>query len=214
LIKGDVLGGDAAKANLRRIIPSVLDKARAVFIAEATAISGYVRTTHMSGPRPGKLGVRTGRFRGSVRPLPIEMLPGIVKGGIGFGTEYAAIHVGPKGQITEIKPKGKKFLTIPLDAAMTKAGVSRGAAKSRVYGETFFHWVEGSDGKKKLILFGKLRTMKGKRTGMLERTIVPLFLLVRSVKVPTRVHPEEIMSWAVPRIVKAFSDLKIRVTGG
>lgn len=78
------------------------------------------------------------------------------------GTPYGALleHGGV------IKPK-KKYLTIPLPAAKTAAGVTKKSA--REWENTFFHRSKAG----RLVLLQS----KGKK-------VVPLFLLVKQVKIP------------------------------
>ncbi|MEO0250057.1 MAG: hypothetical protein ABIN58_11140, partial [candidate division WOR-3 bacterium] len=143
----------------------------------------------------------------SVRTLPNMIEGATVKGGVGVGTVYGRVHVGPKGQVSHIVPKARKWLTIPLPAAQTKAGVLRGSAQSGMWGETFF----AKSKKGNLILFGRRVLQKGPKAGEMTGRIVPLFLLAKAVNVPSRIHPEEILAWEEPRMIKALMGIGLKI---
>lgn len=116
------------------------------------------------------LHVRSGRLRNSISSIVRDngtQLEGIVGSGVRQGNRvpYADIHeVG--GVIT---PKNVQWLTIPLRAALTPAGVPRGRARD--FEDTFFAYSKAGN----LILFQR----KGKKA-------VALFLLKKSVTIPAR----------------------------
>jgi hypothetical protein len=202
-----------------------LARAKTIIDLNARALQKYVRTEKLTGgTTESRLRVRSGRFRASVIPIPTETKEDRIEGGISFGTIYGRVHVGPKGQVTTITPKRRKYLTIPLPAAMTRAGVSRGAlapglssaqlsawgpmaAEMTPYGNTFV----AKSKKGNLIVFGNLRYAKGKRVGELRSQIVPLFLLVKSVKIKARIHPEELLAWIKPKVIEDFIKKGIEV---
>lgn len=116
------------------------------------------------------LQVRSGRLRGSVdvqvRRSTRDRTTAVIAAG-GSGVKYARIW--EERRLTTIRPKRGKYLTIPLDAAKTAAGVTRGNARS--FPNTFF-------------LFRKGRTplimqRKGKK-------VVPLFALAKQVRIGNR----------------------------
>ncbi len=195
---------------LRKVPRRVMIETKRILATEARLMTGYTRTTLMSGPRPSMLGVRTGNLRSQTKPLPVTERSGVIESGMGFGTEYARPHVGPMGQVTTIRAKTGKFLAIPMDAAKTPAGVARGAPRSGVWGETFFRRTD----KGNLILFGKRVAQKGAHAGQTRGGITPLFLMVKQVKIKSRVHPEEILAWEKPKLIAAFRNIGIRLTGG
>lgn len=84
---------------------------------------------------------------------------------------YASIH--DEGGI--IRPKKKKFLTVPLPAALTPAGVLRGKATS--FKNTFIDKTDDGD----LIIFQNKNKGEGK-----EDEIIPLFVLKKKVEIPAR----------------------------
>lgn len=100
-------------------------------------------------------------------------------------SKYAKIHEYGG----TIKPVNSQWLTIPLEAAKTRAGVARGGARD--YKNTFFATSKAGN----LILFQRLGKSAGGRqkrrtfvrNGVREKSdIEPLFLLVKEVTIPAR----------------------------
>jgi hypothetical protein len=209
LIRGKIEGSDKLVGDVQKVSRRVFSEAKRILRTESVLMGSHIKEDLMSGPRPERLGVRTGALRSSVKSLPVTEKPGLIEGGVGFGTAYARAHVGPKGQITTIRPVTAKYLTIPLPDAVTRAGVLRGSARSGMWGETFF----ARSKKGNLILFGKRIAMKGKHTGEARGNIVPLFLLVKQVKIKSRIHPEEIVAWEKPKMIAAFQRIGITLKG-
>jgi hypothetical protein len=203
-------GADKAASKIGKVSPRLMDQVAKVFAAETQVLASYIRKRHLAGgTTETRLRVRTGRLRASTVPIPIRRTPTSITGGVQFGTVYARTHVGPKGQITTIRPVRAKWLTIPLEAAMTKAGVARGAARSGMWGETFV----ARSRKGNLILFGKRVIQKGSRSGETTGKIQPLFLLKKEVKIKARVHPEDIFAYFRPRLVQQLMRAGIKVVG-
>jgi hypothetical protein len=218
VIKGKIDGADKLVGDVQRVTARVFSEVKRILRTEAVLMGSHIKANLMSGPRPGKLGVRSGALRASVKSLQVVESPGLLESGVGFGTAYARPHVGPKGQVTTIKPVNAKYLTIPLPAAMTRAGVPRGSARNGPWGETFFLRSRKRPGE--LILFGKMSYTKGKKAGQLKQGmrlagggIVPLFLLVKQVKIKSRIHPEEILAWEKPKMIAAFRNIGVNLRG-
>jgi hypothetical protein len=210
VIRGKIDGADKAVGTIQKIPRHVMSETRKILATEARLMTSHTRKTYMSGPRPFLLAVRTGNLRSQTKPLPVTERPGMIPAGMGFGTAYARPHVGPRGQVTTIKPKkAGGFLAIPLKAAMTPSLVVRGAPKSKMWGETFISATE----KGGLVIFGKRVAQKGKHAGEVRGKIIPLFLLVKKVQIKTRVHPETILAWEKPRMIAAFAQIGIRLKG-
>jgi len=185
-----------------KIPPNIFKQAERIITRQAREMQRYVRTEHLTGGTTStRLRVRTGKLRASCIPIKTEIKEGSVEGGISFGTVYGRVHVGPKGQTTTITPKKGKYLTIPLPAAMTGAGVARGSARKGPWGETFVAKSKETGG---LIIFGKRKIMRGKKAGELRGKITPLFLLLKSVRIKARVHPEELIAWIKPKMIEDF----------
>jgi hypothetical protein len=166
-------------------------------------VASRIRSEKMtSGKRetvPDRLGVRTGQLRSSTRPTPVVQRPGAVEGGISFGTKYAAVHIGPSGQVTTIRPVRRQWLTIPLDAAKTSAGVARGAARSGMWGDTFVRPIKPGPEGPRLMIFGRRVAQRGQYAGQARGKVVPLFLLVKQTRVRARISYEEIATWFLSR---------------
>jgi hypothetical protein len=210
VIGGKIDGGEAAVKAIRMVPARVFKEAKRIIAAEGVFLAGQVRKRWLTGGTSAtQLAVRTGNLRSQCKALQLTETANSIEGGIGFGTSYAAAHIGPEGQVTTIRPMRGKWLTIPLDAAKTKAGVARGSARSGMWGETFI--AKSKQGN--LILFGKKVAQKGKHAGEARGNVVPLFLLVKQVKIRARVHPETILAFERPHIVSAFQEIGIRLKG-
>ena len=196
-------GGDI---HIDRISREALKKIKESMHVSARLLQRHIREDKLTGgTSSGRLRVRTGRLRASVRPLPVQVSNDQVTSGVSFGTVYGRVHVGPKGQMTIIRPKRAKWLTIPLPAVMTKAGVARGTARSFMdeggtFGNTFIAKSKAGN----LIIFGQRRVMKGKKMGELRSNIVPLFVLKKQVKIDARIHPKDLLQWIRPRMINEF----------
>jgi len=53
--------------------------------------------------------------------------------------------------------------------------------------------------------------MSGKKAGELRGKITPLFLLLKSVRVKARIHPEDIKAWIRPKLIQDFIDHGVKV---
>ena len=181
------------------IVPRVRALIKEVFRKNGVLLAGYLRKERFTGgTTTTRLGVRSGKLRASVRTAQITENSNVIEGGMEFGTVYARTHVGPRGQVTTILPKNKKYLAIPLDAAKTPAGVAKGSPQSGKFGKTFF--IKSKNGN--LILMGQNTYAKGQNVGKAHGKVVPLFLMVKQVKIKARVHPEQIPKYITPRITK------------
>jgi hypothetical protein len=209
-VQGKVDGGDAAIQAIRKVPKRVLLEAKRIFARHVVLLKTYVRKEYLTGGTTrDKLAVRTGNLRASTRELPVVEKGDSVESGLGFGTGYAKTHIGPAGQISTIRPKKGKFLAIPLDAALTPSGVAKGSPRSGIWGDTFVFRLR--DGSGRLMLFGKKIVQKGAKAGQARGNIVPLFLLVKQVRVPTRVHPEEILKWSRTHLTDDFKQIGIKL---
>ena len=193
-----------AKFNAK-LVPALVKEMR----VQMEELAAYLKKARLTGGTTrSKLAVRSGRLRGSVRVVPVERKRSRIETGINVGTVYGATHFGKAGKKTTIVPKTKQYLTIPLPAAKTKAGVARGAARSGMWGKTF---VQRSK-KGNLIIFGQRVAQKGASAGQARGKIVPLFLLVKSVEIPARIDMAAIARLWRPRIIKAMGRLAAKTT--
>jgi len=213
-----VEGTDKLLNNLGKIPKSFLNQAKRIIDLNARVLQRYVKVEKLTGGTTlNQLKVRTGRLRASVIPLKTEVKEDRVEGGISFGTIYARVHVGPKGQVTTIKPKKGKYLTIPLPAAMTKSGVGKGSAMLGPWTNTFVQKSKAGN----LIIFGRMTSyskvkvggtaVKGLAIRKVSSNVVPLFVLKKQVKVKARIHPEDLIAWIGPKVITDFKDAGIEV---
>jgi len=194
-----IKGLEKVKRAFKKLPDNVGDELRDIIYGESLLLSTHLRDDILTGgTSKNKLATQTGKLKNSVRALKPRMSAKSIKGGVVFGTNYVNTHVGQKGSKKEIRPKNSKWLTIPLDAMKTKGGASRGSAQGAWvkghYDDTFFQKSKAGN----LILFGS----SGKK-------ITPLFVLKKSVKIPARIHPEELLDWVETRILKRVDNLNV-----
>lgn len=206
MIKGSVT---VENDKILSTVPAVRKTIREVFLKDSKLLTTYLRQERFTGgTTESRLGVRSGRLRASVTAMPVVTKDDSIESGTQFGTVYGRVHVGPSGQVTTIHPKNAQFLAIPLAAAKTSSGVAKGGPRNGPWGETFF--ARTKEGK--LILFGKSAYSKGAKMGQTKGKIVPLFLLVKQVKVKARVHVNEIVDYIAPKIVQDLLATGLTVT--
>ena len=209
--RGKLEGLDAARKALKEVAPKVLLETKRIFTGHVVLMRTYVRKEYLAGGTTvTRLAVRSGALRSSTRELPVVEKGDSIESGIGFGMAYAKTHVGPEGQVTTIKPKKGKYLAIPLDAARMPSGDSRGGPRSGMWGRTFvFRTHSGA-----LMIFGRKVIQKGAKSGMLAGKIIPLFVLVKQVKVKTRVFPGKILAWSKEHLIEDFKKIGTKLTEG
>jgi hypothetical protein len=156
----------------------------------------YAKDTYRSASSttPTATAVRTGALRSAIGSR-VQQQGHTTLGTLGYlqgNAPYASVHEGwPDNRAsTTIRPTHGRYLTIPLEAARTAAGVARGSARD--FPDTFFAQPHGH-----LILFQRQGTR-----------VVPLFLLVTSVTIPARPAILPAINRAMPLIV---NDLTSRV---
>ncbi len=153
-----------------------------------TYFSDYVTRNKLTGGSPLKR--RTGTLARSIRPGRVEFTDTTVRGSVGTNLQYARIH--EYGGV--IKAKNKKYLTIPLPAAMTSAGVLRKPAGD--WEDTFVM----RSGRGNLIIFQK----RGAR-------IVPLFVLKKQVSIPQRSYMRTSLQETNDRILRQWNEGLARI---
>lgn len=126
-----------------------------------TETAAHVQRSKVSGQL---LGVRTGALRRSIRGDAVSRSHKVVAY-VGASTPYARIHE----EGGTIRPKAAQYLTIPTRHAMTPAGVIRGGARS--FPNTFVRKTRSGN--------PAIFQRRGKQ-------VVPLFWLVKSVKVKAK----------------------------
>lgn len=210
------------ESKIDRVVPSLVKKIIKVFDLDSIWLQKFIRMEHMSGPTGAtSVSVRSGTLRASVTPIKATIEGGSIQAGVSIGGDvakgggtpagrYARVHVGGY-RSTVITARNKKFLTIPLPAAKTKAGVSKAPATSEaVWGKTFV----AKSKKGNLIIFGREKYVKGKKMGEFKTPIVPLFLLKKAVSVPARIHPGEIVDAFSLKLLGDLSAIGVNITGG
>jgi len=210
------------ESKIDQVYPGIVKKLIRVLDLDSIWLQKFIRTEHMSGQTGStSISVRSGALRASVLPIKSEVKDESVQAGVSIGGDiargggtpagrYARVHVGGN-RSTVITAKNKKFLTIPLPAAKTKAGLTKAPAPSdSVWGQTFV----AKSKKGNLIIFGREKFVKGKRAGEFKTKIVPLFLLKESVSIPARVHPEEIVAAFSLKVMGDLQGIGVNILGG
>jgi len=200
---------DKIVKNLEREKQRILQIVLRVVNKNAILLQGHIRKDLITGRSPTDTTVssRSGFLRKTTRFIPASVDKGtanldVVKSGINFGSIYAGVHVGPRGQVTTIRPKGHPYLTIPLPAAKFGSGEVKGPVTDEsLWGDTFVR--TSKSGNK--IIWGYPLVQKGKRKGQAKGDAVPLFLLKRSVDVKARLFPKDMLSWVRPKIEEDLS---------
>lgn len=155
------------------------------------AVNFAKRNVTGGGKSRKKLNVRSGRLRSSLNWH--YQRDGLThKGIIGSNVIYARIHE----EGGTIRPVSRQWLTIPLQAVKTKAGVTRWGAGDLGAARTFVKQLK--DGR--LFIFGKV----GKDR------IVPLFRLVRQVEIPPRPYLRPALLSIVPMVMKEIGQRVIK----
>lgn len=187
-VTGDT--GDKAARKIRKIQPAIIRGIVVGLSRESKDLHSHIVKQHLSGAKDdaaaniknNKLRRRSGEFVRKTRYENAEHVGGgRYRAGVAFDAEYAPIHVGEKGKVTTITPKNKKWLTIPMPRALTRAGVLKKPARD--YDDLFFFWPD----KTKPPMLAKT-IGKGKRA-----KIQVFFILTKMVKIRTRIHPKEIL---------------------
>ena len=154
-----------------RMSPGQVEKA---MLQSVIDLAGHIKSMKLSGQ---VLKARTGSLRRSIG-WEVKGYRGKIQGRVGTNLVYARIHEYGG----EIKPRQARFLTIPLKAVKTRAGVTR--AKARDYHNTFV---------RKGIIF---QNRDGK--------IVPLFRLSKGVKIPKRPYMAPSLNEKKNDIIRRF----------
>jgi hypothetical protein len=149
----------------------------------------------------GVLQSRSGQLKRSMAVQPTKVNADSIIGGISFGTRYAKVHIGKRGQSMTMVPKVAKMLAIPLPAAQKNYGEAKGGPRDPIFGETFLAKNKAGN----LIIYGKTTYTKGVKAGQTKGNIVPLFILKKSVTVKTRLFTEDMLAWLEMRTI---DDLK------
>jgi len=154
-------------------------------------LTAYIVSRHLrGGTSSDRLAVRSGMLSKSTVAESTKIEGGKIFGGVRFGSKYAKVHVGPRGQSTVITAKPGHALAIPVGDALTPSGVIKRSSPLD-YGNELT-----------LIKRAGHAPILARVTG---KAVYPMYVLKRSVTVPARVHPEDIMRATFPKIVEGFS---------
>lgn len=197
-----------------------LKKSKTIIQEHSYLLIGHLRSKHMTGgtTTDTRIRRRTGQLSDSMRPIsPVKVTEKGVEGGVTFGKVYARVHIGPRGQVTTIKPKERKYLTVPFPKSpiMTDAGVVKATARELMegkgglpFGNTFIAKSKAGN----LIIFGTKRITKGARIGEYRGEVIPLFILKKQVKVKARIHPEDFLKWSKKELKRDFLEKGIEAS--
>ena len=189
---------DSLKTKMVKVAKDIFNK-NALFLQTHIRQDMFANGTRGgSGLQDGMLNSRSEQLKRAILTIPAT-IGETIKGGLTFGTVYAKVHIGPRGKSMTITPKRSKFLAIPLPAAQGNHGEALDPPRSPRWGDTFIE----KNTKGNLIIYGFNK--KGK-TEQARDVIIPLFLLVRSVTVKTRIHPEDLLDWVRPKIENDFRE--------
>lgn len=189
-------------AHKRQVLP-ITKKALA---ATAVSFTTRLRDEFMSGPTSGRsLRTRTGALRRGIRFAGVTTEPTGLVAKVTSDRKYIATHFGPRGSVKTIRPKNAKALTIPLAAALTSAGVAKGTARNGPWGKTVIIPTK-RQGNTTAIIYGVRQKQSGKNVGTGYGGLVPLFALMKSVRIPARIDPKDFTKWLGDTFIKNLSD--------
>jgi len=160
-----------------------------VLIQTGDMVVRTAKAHYLSGPRPKKLGVVTGKLRGSIKRTPVRRISRNWRDWyiqVYSDSAYARIHeLGGK-----IKPKSGEYLVIPLSKRF------RGKSLREVPNTFIRPMKDGSD---RFIVFqkydverqrrpglGKGRVVRSAGEGFTIERLTPVAILQKSVKIPKR----------------------------
>lgn len=167
---------------------------------QADKLTNWIVKNHLSGPHGAdKLAVKSGNFRRLTLPIKPKIYSNRMRAGTQFSGAGARVHIGPRGQVTTIKPLTSKYLAIPIGEGLTAGGVARYSGPRAVPGLDLITSLRGN-----LLLVRQVGDM-----------IEPFFLLLKQVEIPARVHPEDIMKKNIQKIARDYRNaLKITLEKG
>lgn len=174
---------------LKKLTPEIKETILDETQIQADKLTNWIVKKHLSGPTgENRLAVRSGNFRRLTLPIKPRSYKKKMKAGTRFSGAGARVHVGPKGQVTTIKPLTSKYLAIPIGEALTAGGVARYNSPRDVPGLSLITSLRGN-----LILVSQVGNM-----------LEPFFLLKKQVEVASRVFPEEIMKRRILHIARDY----------
>lgn len=201
-----VYGIDGLREYLRRKGRSAGPVIKSALARTAVAYVTKLRDGRMSGPTSGStLSSRSGALRRGIRFKGVTTEANGYVARVTSNKKYVVTHFGPKGSETVIRPKNAKALTIPLAAALTSAGVAKGTARNGPWGKTVIIPTK-RQGNTTAIIYGVRQKQSGKKKGMGYGGLVPLFALVKSVRIPARIDPKDFLGFLTTEYLKNLSE--------
>ena len=158
------------------------------------------------GPKnKGVLYSRSGELKRNITAQPATQDGETVTGTLGIGTKYGKVHFGKAGQVYHMTPKNGQYLAIPLPGGMASNGIAKGSPRdAAIYGQTFVKKSQAGN----LIIFGKLKYVRGSKAGQTKGDILPLFVLKKSVDVPVTITTESLRAWVQPILGKRMAEIR------
>lgn len=168
------LAKDATTVLLRKIARIDRQVGRVLELGAIT-LQKRIKSKFLGGSQTGqtRLKGRTGALEESVIIERATQRGRGVVSSVRIASKYANVHFGRKGDVTIIRPKSKKALTIPTPHAQDSRGATLGPADSGRFRDTFI---------KNGIIFGRASSTGG---------IKPLFILASQVRVPVRIDIQD-----------------------
>lgn len=197
-----VYGIDGLRDYLQRKGRAAGPVIRSALAQTAVSYTTLLRDRYMSGPTSRtSLSSRSGALRRGIRFAGVKTESTGYSARVTANKKYAATHFGPRGSETIIRPKNAKALTIPLAAALTSAGVAKGTARNGPWGKTVIIPTK-RQGNTTAIIYGVRQKQSGKNAGQGYGGLVPLFALVKSVRIPARIDPKDFTQWLADTFAK------------
>lgn len=180
---------DRLLLKIQSLTPEIEDTLFEETKRQSDKLTNYIIENHLTGgTSSNRLAVRSGSFRRLTIPIKPNAYSPKMKGGTQFAGVGARVHVGPKNQITTIKPVTSKYLAIPIGEALNANGVARYSGPRGVPGLS-------------LITSRKGNKLLAKTS---DAGIEPFFLLLKQVEVEARVHPSVILSKNIKSIASDY----------
>jgi hypothetical protein len=189
-------GMQELRAIIRQLKRKIVTETKDILNVNSARLITYVRENKLVDKTTSHtLASRSMQLKRSLRVIPAKVSGEFsVESGMSVGTPYAKTHFGDKGSSFTVYPRNKKFLTVPLPAALDGRGSVKAGARDPMWGSTFIA---------KGIIFGYkgAAAVAGKA-----REIVPLFVLKKSVTVQRRIFPSQLFAKIKPDIEKDFKE--------
>lgn len=164
---------DAVQSFTAKIL-EIDSQVRRQLVLEAIKLRDRIQSKHLGGSRTTRtrLKGRSGTLERSVVVKTATTQDGLSSTEVRIEAPYAGTHFGKKGEVTVIRPKSARALTIPTKFAQDSNGVRLGNSDSPRFKNTFI-----ANGK----IFGQVGG----------GPFVPLFILKSQVKVPVRIDIQD-----------------------